>query len=369
MLKVITTVGTSIFDNYVESSESNLLDRDYLNNLYSEINENKNKRIKDKIKKWIERINDRKQVSAEIKSLLKLKDEKQDKTLNVYLLATDTIASSLAAEIIKEILEKEGLKVFYNPDNDVIKDLQMENTSLFVKHGLSNLVNRIELIADGYYGNVVFNITGGYKGIIPYMTIMGIINKCEIKYIYENSERLMSIPQLPLQIDEDFFEKNYNLLFVFEKGVEKYSEFKKSNFKVTDEMERRGLIEFVDNIALLSPIGQILFQNYKSKFFWFYCSDDVFEAINRQVDIKRILQEKFSTNYQDKTEYKNGHFVYDDGNNPNRIFYFEENSMIYIYKTFENHDEYEKYLRTPFSNELKRDYIKESKLRKIERFN
>ncbi|MCX7845571.1 MAG: hypothetical protein N2312_03060, partial [Dictyoglomaceae bacterium] len=56
---------------------------------------------------------------------------------------------------------------------------------------------------------------------------------------------------------------------------------------------------------------------------------------------------------------------YDAGNNQLRIFYRELENKIYIYKVFNKHDEYEKYLKfTPYSdtllniNEFKRCKIK-----------
>ena len=63
---------------------------------------------------------------------------------------------------------------------------------------------------------------------------------------------------------------------------------------------------------------------------------------------------------------KNGHLVFDDGNNQNRIFYFEEDSNIYIYKVFTDHSKYESYLNS--SSQLDKDKIKkESKSRRVEK--
>ena len=63
---------------------------------------------------------------------------------------------------------------------------------------------------------------------------------------------------------------------------------------------------------------------------------------------------------------KNGHLVFDDGNNQNRIFYFEEDSNICIYKVFTDHSKYESYLNS--SSQLDKDKIKkESKSRRVEK--
>ncbi|MCX7873432.1 MAG: hypothetical protein N2327_03235, partial [Caldimicrobium sp.] len=49
---------------------------------------------------------------------------------------------------------------------------------------------------------------------------------------------------------------------------------------------------------------------------------------------------------KEKTEIKNDHYVYDAGDNQLRIFFREKDEKIWIYKVFNNHDEYEKYLKT-----------------------
>ena len=118
----------------------------------------------------------------------------------------------------------------------------------------------------------------------------------------------------------------------------------------------------------LGPIGEILWRKYKSKFFIFYAPEEVYNEIQRQNNIMHILTSKFRSNEirKDKTEIKNGHYVYDDGNNPYRIFYFEHEGKVYIYKTFENHKEYENYLnQTEFNESFRKQIREKSKIYKI----
>ena len=61
------------------------------------------------------------------------------------------------------------------------------------------------------YGEIIFNITGGYKGTIPYLTIFGMLYqqrelngkriKPLIKYLYEESEDIITLPNLPIAFD------------------------------------------------------------------------------------------------------------------------------------------------------------------------
>src|SRR5690606_36595143 len=116
----------------------------------------------------------------------------------------DTIASYMAAEIIKELLIQEGFEVNFNPKHDVLKGLQVKDKERFINEGLSKLIRRVDSIAqsihDGlasgedlnsggsYYGNMIFNISGGYKACIPYLTVMAQINGCYMYYIFEDTE-------------------------------------------------------------------------------------------------------------------------------------------------------------------------------------
>jgi len=366
MKKVITTVGTSVFDNYFNQNNNSSFQLYYNkleNKSFSEWSDYKEyiDKLKQGIKGWIKGAKD---ASAEITSILKIREELQGEELDVYLLATDTILSALAAEIIKDYFE-DKVNAYFNNQNDIISELQVKDKSSFIKKGLPNLINRINQISAGFWENILFNITGGYKGVIPYLTIISTINRCEIKYIFEKSEELITIPQLPIKIDETIFDNYINYINKLEQGIDDYNKEKQNN-KTYKELEKNGLVEYEDNLAFLSPIGQILYTKYKNNVFVFYASDNVFEEIQKQGNIREILSSKFVKNFERKTEQKNDHYVYDDGNNPYRIFYFQQENNIYIYKTFEDHDEYEKYLSSEkITDEFKQEYIQKSKIRKI----
>lgn len=370
MKKVITTVGTSIFTNYLQ-------EHDDIKEHYSYIEKKRHrewdackdrlKQIKKPVTEWACQNRD---ASAEIKSLIKLYEMEKD-NLDVYLLATDTVVSRLAAEIIKDVFDgSEGINIAFNEKQDVISGLQVEDYGTFVKTGSHQFVRKIINIAGGFFSDIVFNISGGYKGLIPFMTIMAQVNSCDVVYIYEESEALIKIPKTPIKIDYEFFDKYYKEIVLLDNdnAIENYEEVKKANYQSFNELEERGIVEILGTWAFLSPIGRIFFESYKNQFFVFYCSDEVCEEIQSQSDIKRILTEKFSKEEirKNKTETKQElpgvkHTVYDDGNNNNRIFYFEEGRDIYIYKTFENEEAAREFIKKKFNREK---IIKNSTLRK-----
>ncbi|WP_422448337.1 putative CRISPR-associated protein [Thermoanaerobacterium sp. DL9XJH110] len=362
MKRVITTVGTSLFTNYLDRKKDIEPHYKSIKELPHKEWEERRSRI-DIIKKsvlgWAK---NNPKASAEIASILKIKESVKD-DLEVYLLATDTIVSRLAAEIIEEVLLDNGnIRVMFNPQTDVIEGLQVEDYKFFVETGLRKLVERIEQIINYYPDNVIFNITGGYKGVIPYLTILGQINRCEIVYIYEETETLITIPKVPISVDFRVFDRYYEEILQLEEVINNYSRAKNEKFQAFEELEKMGLVEKIDSGAVLSPIGIILFKSFKNQYFVFYCSDDVWDEIQNQREIQRVIAEKFSNKQirENKTEDKNGHYVYDDGNNPNRIYYFEHDGKIYIYKTFEDEEAAKEYIEKSIDKE---QIIKKSKKR------
>jgi hypothetical protein len=234
---------------------------------------------------------------------------------------------------------------------------------------MTNLINEIYKIAGGYWGNVIINITGGYKATVPYLTILGQVNKCPIYYIFEDTDATIKIPYVPIDIKWDIFDKYWEDFGKIEhpnslpKNTLNYSFIEDCKFLFEEEKINN------ETYISLNPLGEIFWRKYKSRFFMFYAPENVYEEIEKQGHIQEILSSKFFK-YEirkNKTETKNNHLVYDDGDNPYRIFYFEEEGKIYIYKTFESHNEYEDYLtRFEFNENFKNQIKANSKLYKKE---
>lgn len=397
MKTIITTVGTSLFENYMREEIQNDLFianneayqsiRDHHKRLrdntqsageYTEANHQTDiKHIKETINDfWFPSITKRNKqwafetdtlneyASAEIESILAIQRE-VDEPVEAYLLATDTVLSRLASELISIWFEQYGnsqLSVKFNPNQDIIKDLQIEDTTRF-KAGLVNLNTRYYQIAqEQIFEYIVINVTGGYKGIIPYLTILGQINKSPIKYIFENTGILITIPQIPIQLNEELFEKYWEVLVTLENDMLNST----NHYQLIQdlggcfEIDKKG--DFMFNY-----LGDALWSRYKSKFFIFYAPDDVWKAIQDRDEIKDVIERKFCIKQmrKNKTGPKLSHqTVYDDGNNPIRVFYFEENSRLHIYKVFGDgqYNDYDGFWRnTTFSH----SFLTNSIVRKI----
>jgi len=368
MKKIITTVGTSLFENYHKKYRDTAFEDlyDFFKN--NEISAKELDKQESRKKSLIDKFNSNYfknnfDASAEIKSLIKLQEElKED--FDIYLVHSDTALGRLAAEIIKDnisLYEEYGLKIS-RVDIHLIEELKIQNRQKFIQ-GMQELINNIYKISQNYWGNVVINITGGYKATIPYLTILAQVNQCPIYYIFENTDALIQIPNIPIDINWKLFEdywKSFSL-------IEKSNGIKESDLPEKFLKDCRAFLESVDidneHYCVLNPLGEILWNKYKEKYFVFYTTDDIYEKINHK-EIQRIFKSKFS-NPQirgSKTQIKNNHYVYDDGNNPYRIFYFEEKDVIYVYEVFANHDDYSKYLNdTLIDQKFKQEFMNNSK--------
>jgi putative CRISPR-associated protein (TIGR02619 family) len=373
MKKVITIVGTSLFENYLDEHTNDINFKNAYNHFKNnkmkadELDKEPNRRgnIEKSLKESYFRNNQN--ASAEIKSLIKLKEELNEE-LEIYLLYSDTALSRLAAEILQRTLFcYEELKNCRIHTPQKIRGLQIWDRDKFNK-GMVNLIQRIENISQGYWENIIINITGGYKATIPYLTILAQVNRCPIYYIFEDTNALIKIPYIPIDINWDIFDEYWEY---FERIAHPNS-LSKEDLKRDFLNECSNLSEEtkIDNITYvtLGPIGEILWRKYKSRFFIFYAPEEVYDEIQKQDNIMCILTSKFGNNEmrKNKTEIKNGHYVYDDGDNPYRIFYFEHEGKIYIYKTFEKHKEYENYLnQTGIDENFRKQIIEKSKIYKI----
>lgn len=356
-------VGTSIFDNYFEYSSDKtfknhfeaLKDRqskDYSNEL------GKIEGIKKKTSFWLKET-DVKNASAEIKSLIKLKENLQD-DFEVYLFSSDTILGRLAGEILEEGLKKLSEFEDGRITLDIIGDLQVKDSKKFM-NGMRNLIEKTFKITNGYWDNTVINITGGYKATIPYLTILAQLNGCPIYYIFEDQDALIKIPSLPLStevINCEDLRNNKDIIAKLQKGIDNEKDYNELIY--SDFYRKYGVMvweDYVNNspIAELNPLGKILWETCKNKLFEFYTNSQSKQKINNSQWIQEVISKKFWREEirNNKTEYKNGHQVYDDGDNPVRIFYFVKEGQVYIYNVFDNHKEYERYLNSvSFSEDI-----------------
>lgn len=210
--------------------------------------------------------------SAEIKSICKIAD---GKPAIVYLLATDTFMSEYAAKQIQKHLNKKKNLVLKNPIR--ITDLDVDHPDDFEQAGFEKLIGELEQIRDKHpKEQFILNISGGYKALIPFLTIYAQLRNVSVKYIYENSDKLISIDKAPLDFDWEIIEQHYFALESFGDNRKAKPPIEKLKERLLDtEFEKlrdeyRLITDFQDNEGVervrLTVFGDLYLKIYDEKF-------------------------------------------------------------------------------------------------------
>lgn len=140
--------------------------------------------------------------SAEIKSTIKYWETTGKKDLTIQLLAIDTWLSVLSALLIKSWFEAakqygayHNINVLFDKDVDYVRGLTTElpdgaDADEYFRNGFLALIEKVKKYFEQQMDAAV-NITGGYKGFIPIITILSQIEGFNLFYLYEESEQLI----------------------------------------------------------------------------------------------------------------------------------------------------------------------------------
>lgn len=294
MKKIITIVGASLFENFGENCKNVSFDESYEsikehNFEYTQWN-NKSNRVENDCNTIRNAIKNTTYSSAELCSILKICAQERETKFEVHLLATDTVVSVLAAELICEWLNDtsnserpKNLKecLFFRPQDPkefteqgkevyVIKDLRIEEKETF-EQGIMNLVGVLDKVIEPSKEEkeeikqgkrkkqeMILNITSGYKAIIPIVTLLGQIKEIPLKYIFNETDlektELIEIGNLPFSFDWASIERYY--LFLGE-GVEALNNGKREYNQLYEEAKKIGLVHCDGRKYTPTPLGTI----------------------------------------------------------------------------------------------------------------
>ncbi len=118
---------------------------------------------------------------------------------DVVFLHTDTEDGRVCAEVVAEILRA---KRAVAPRLRRVPGLQVLDATAFRRRGVQALFAELDALrAAAPDAEVVLNITGGFKSVVPYVTLYGVVHLLAVHYIFERSDQLLRLPQVPLQYD------------------------------------------------------------------------------------------------------------------------------------------------------------------------
>jgi len=201
-------------------------------------------------------VSERRRLSAELNGLYGFYDNQMQPNQDIHILiATDTALGRKAAQIIQQFLQNgigfANVQIIHPPG------LHTASVADF-SHGIKDLLNTFENLLPGYAENgyeIIFNLTGGFKSLQGYLTIIGMFYADQIVYIFERSDELLRIPRLPLKIDEETLARHADELALLAAG----GVYPRAQLHVSEallDVDERG-------DAMISDWGQLVWNRIK----------------------------------------------------------------------------------------------------------
>lgn len=278
MKTIITTVGVSLFDNYQRDVEP-IADLGSLEETYSDDEWAYSETLRQNITKqivtsdWIQGNHD---ASAEIKSLLKIKERVGD--IRTILVTSDTLKGYFAGHVLYTLLNEvfgipaerpERIEEF---DVTIAQGCAQEEGQRKIKAGFDNYIRFLLETSNTYEDSLAgYNISGGFKAMIPISTLIASLKKHPVFYIYEQSDYLIEIPPFPFIYDPDIC-KPFEQLFGYLEQAE-YIDEQARIYQEADALAKagKGSMEYLltsndpkqHHLKTFSPIGKIVWEAYK----------------------------------------------------------------------------------------------------------
>ncbi|KAB2903557.1 MAG: putative CRISPR-associated protein [Anaerolineae bacterium] len=300
--------------------------------------------------------------SAELNSLIAIVKQQDIPDGHLfYLLATATPDGVLAARVLRDFCRQHfnhaGVEV------RIIHGLQVRDVQLFLREGLPSLIEAIYSILDQTKGyEPLFNPTGGFKAVIPYFALVGMLKKIEMAYLYEFSDELVALSPLPIDFNVGVITPYYDVLNACENGL-----------PASDLQQRLGLSNqpveahplwslFMrdDNQYMLSGLGEIIYRtlNEQQSKQAVYLSKRVWEDYQKaDAKIRQNLEAWFQQMQDEGWRLNQAHATINDVKvaklaSNDRLFYFEEeDGAILIAELARHSDQSYERLSADFTNQ------------------
>jgi len=176
-------------------------------------------------------------------------------------------------------------------------------------------INNYHALVSGQPANVVLNPTGGFKALVPYMVLIGMIKEVPCRYIFEQSTTLLELPPLPVEFSRSRFEA-FKALF---ERIERESAITLADWNAAVSFDERSplepLIEQDGDQVTLSAIGLLFLDEVRqpvklvpflSRQAWADCWDNLSQLSD--CEPLRFLTRMSSPQLLDKHEHINvGH--------------------------------------------------------------
>ena len=141
-------------------------------------------------------------LSAEIHSLARMGINDKD---TVVLFSSETADGQACAHAVKTYLDQACPGIVCRVE--VVTGLQVTDADAFRIKGVLNFTKAVlrEIDANGVE-QCVLNPTGGFKSLVPYTVLIGMLRGVQAKYIFEQSNALIPLPMMPVEFSRSRLE-------------------------------------------------------------------------------------------------------------------------------------------------------------------
>ncbi len=190
-------------------------------------------------------------LSAELHSLARMRVNEKD---TVILYASETPDGQACALAVKRYLEAAlpGIVCIV----DVVEGLQVTDAVRFRTKGVLEFTRKVLRQIDGNGPeNVVLNPTGGFKSLVPYTVLIGMIRRVKARYIFEQSSALIELPSMPVEFAHARLAPFLDVLERIDRDTCISQKEWEREIPHESREELEALFEFEDGCVTLSPVG------------------------------------------------------------------------------------------------------------------
>jgi len=200
--------------------------------------------------------------SPEIKSLAKIGVEEGDR---VQLYASETPEGILTARVVRQFIRDVWQ---CTAEMEVVTGLQVSDAGRFRSQGVlrfvQSLVREVTDPHNKYRYQIILNATSGFKSLVPYTTLIGLLFGVPVQYIFERSSELITLPPLPVDFDQEFIRRVEPILTRIEQETAIPEEEVLKGLSSDERDEILPLLEPMDGQYTLSALGLLVYERYKS---------------------------------------------------------------------------------------------------------
>jgi putative CRISPR-associated protein (TIGR02619 family) len=198
-------------------------------------------------------------LSAEIHSLVRIGIDSSDRIL---LLASNTDDGWCCALAIEQYLHHYWKGIYTKVES--VPGLQVNDAKLFRTQGVVEFVRRINKEVSDYGSeNIILNPTAGFKALVPYTVLVGMLKGIQCQYIFEQSTSLLELPPLPVEFRRSQFEAYRNLFEEIERETSITQVKWEQDVSYAERSWFEPLIEISEGQVTLSAVGFLFLEEIR----------------------------------------------------------------------------------------------------------